>query len=449
MDINYQENYDLIVIGGGPAGMMAAGRAAEKGANVLLLEKNNKLGKKLLITGKGRCNITNSELDLRKFIEHFDQNGKFLFSCLHQFGVKNIIDFFENRGVPIKEERGARIFPKSDKSLDVLNVLIDYLKENKVEIKTNAEVKAIICEKNKDITQSTNKDINKIKKIVLVNNQEIRAKKYAICTGGKSYPLTGSNGDGYQWLKKMGHTIIDPQPALAPVLVKEKWIKELEGLSLKNVEITIYQEKKNKNKDQVIQKIENKKKQKIDSRFGEALFTANGLSGPIILDMSKQIGKALKHYNVNLEIDFKPALDYQTLDKRIQKDFKKANNKMFKNSLNHLLPKTLIPVIVRLSGINPEKQVNIITKEERKKLLHLLKVFNLWVKKLDGFHKAIITTGGVDVKEIDPKTMQSKVISNLYFAGEILNLDGPTGGFNLQVCWSTGYALGNNFKAIK
>ena len=409
-------DYDLIVIGGGPAGIMAGARAAENGACVLLLEKNDKLGIKLLITGKGRCNITNTEFDARGFTEKFGKNGKFLFSALHKFGTRDIIKFFENRGVMTKKEGGGRIFPKSDKSCDVLNALIDYLKENKVRVRTKTEVRAIIHRG------------DKIEKVILTNGEELSAKKYAICTGGKSYPLTGSSGDGYKWLLKMGHTIISPKPALTPILTAEKWIKDLEGLSLENMEISIYQNNK-----------------KIDSRFGEALFTAVGLSGPIVLDISKSVGRALKRGRVDIHIDFKPALSFGTLDKRIQRNFKKFNNKMFKNSLNCLLPKTLIPVIARLAGIDPEKKVNSITKTERKKILHLLKSFKLQVKKLDGFNKAVITSGGVDLKEVEHKTMQSKIVENLYVAGEILDLDGPTGGVNLQVCWSTGYAVGDSF----
>ena len=407
--------YDLIVIGGGPAGMILAGRAGENDLRVLLLEKNQSLGAKLLITGKGRCNITNAEFDNHNFAKKFGKKSRFLLPSLYNFGPENVIDFFKKKEVPIKIERGNRVFPKSDKSKDVLNALLDYLKENKVEIKTNSKVKSIILNN------------NKIEKVVLSNNQEFEAEKYAICTGGKSYPLTGSSGDAYFWLKKMGHKVILPEPALVPIILKEKWIKGLQGLSLKNVKISIYQNYK-----------------KMDSRFGEALFTNNGLSGPIILDMSKEIGNCLKKRQVELRIDYKPALDFKTLDKRVQKDFKEFKNKLFKNSLNLLLPQKLIPVIVKLSKIDPNKKVNLITQIERKKLIHLLKEFKLQVKKLDGFNKAIITSGGVDLKEIDSQTMQSKIIKNLYFAGEILDLDGPTGGYNLQVCWSTGFTAGSN-----
>ena len=407
--------YDLIVIGGGPAGMMAAGVAAENGAKVLLLEKNDRLGIKLLITGKGRCNITNAQFDSKNLVDIFGKNGRFLFSALNKFGNQDIIDFFENRGLTTKIERGNRVFPQGDSSLDVLAVLKNYLTEGHVKIQTRTQIKSII------------KKDNLIDKIILADQSELQAKKYIIATGGKSYPMTGSSGDGYLWLKNLGHTIITPSPALSPILTKEKLVKVLEGLSLKNVSISIYQNSK-----------------KIDSRFGEALFTSDGLSGPIILDMSKNIGLALKKGDVRLEIDYKPSLDFQTLDKRLQNDFSRSNNKLFKNSLNDLLPKKLIPLIIKLSDINPDKKANAITKEERKKLIHLLKNFELSVKALYGFNKAIVTSGGVSLKEVDPQTMQSKIIKNLYLVGEILDLDGPTGGYNLQACWSTGYLAGQN-----
>jgi len=406
--------YDVVIIGGGPAGIIAAGRAGELGSHVVLIEKNNGLGTKLLITGKGRCNITNKTNGLQETINRFGKNGKFLFSAFSKFGVDETIKFFEDNGLKTKIERGNRIFPVSNKSQDVLGTLINYLKKFDVEIKINSKVKKIV------------KKGNRIKKIILANNEEIVADNFIISTGGKAYPAAGSTGDGYRWAQKMGHTIVKPSPALVPVIVKESYVKELEGLSLKNVEISIY-----------------KKHKKISSRFGEAIFTANGMSGPIILDMSKEIGKELPS-KIKLQIDFKPALDFTKLDKRIQRDFQKNSNKLFKNSLNDLLPKKLIPIIIKLSKINPNKKINSITKEERRILLYLLKEFNLEIKELDGFRKAIITTGGIELSEVDQKTMKSKLINNLYFAGEILDLDGPTGGYNLQVCWSTGYIAGES-----
>jgi predicted Rossmann fold flavoprotein len=406
--------YDVAVIGGGPAGMIAAGRAGELGSRVVLIEKNQGLGAKLLITGKGRCNITNKRGNLREVIEKFGKNGNFLFSSFSKFGVREIINFFESRGVKIKVERGGRIFPLSDKSRDVLNALIDYLKKSQVEVRTNSRVKNVM------------KKGDKIEKIILANDEEIIADNFIICTGGKSYPSTGSTGDGYRWVKKIGHTVENLSPSLVPIITEEKYVKDLEGLSLKNVEISIYKGNK-----------------KINSRFGEAIFTADGMSGPIIIDMSKEINKELPS-KIRIQIDFKPALDFIKLDKRIQRDFKKSSNKLFKNSLGELLPRKLIPVIIKLSEIDANKEVNSITKEERKKLLHLLKEFSLKIKNIDGFKKAIITTGGVKLEEVDHKTMKSKLIDNLYFAGEILDIDGPTGGYNLQICWTTGYIAGES-----
>lgn len=406
--------YDIVVIGGGPAGMMSAGRAGELGSRVLLLEKNQKLGVKLLITGKGRCNITNKTGDLKELTSKFGKNGKFLFSSFYKFGMDDVIDFFEFRGVKTKVERGNRVFPVSDNSKDILDALIGYLKKSQVKIKANAQVERII------------KKGERIEKVILNNGDEIFANKFIICVGGKSHPGTGSSGDGFQWLAKLGHKITKLTPSLVPIIIEDKIVKELEGLSLKNVEISIYKNDK-----------------KIDSRFGEAIFTANGLSGPVILDMSKKIGKELSA-EMKVKIDFKPALDFEKLDRRIQRDFQERNNKIFKNSLDKLLPQKLIPVVIKLSKIDSEKKVNLITKEERKRLLHLIKEFDLGLKELAGYDKAIVTAGGVDLKEIDPATMKSKLIDNLYFAGEIIDVDGPTGGYNLQVCWSTGYVAGEN-----
>lgn len=408
------KKYDVAVVGGGPAGMMAAGRAAENGARVVLLEKNDRLGVKLLITGKGRCNITNTEPLLQSWIEKFGKNGKFLYKAFNNFSNIDILDFFNKRGIETKTERGGRIFPKSDKSMDVLKALTDYLDLGQVEVRCNSMVEKIV------------KKDNKIEHLILSDGEKIEAKNYVLSTGGRSYPITGSSGDGYRWLKNINHTIVKPVPALVPVIFKEKWVKKIEGLSLKNVEISLFQKNK-----------------KYDSRFGEALFTANGMSGPIILEMSKKIGEFVES-GCQLRIDFKPKLDYQELDLRIQKDFQEQNNKIFKNSLDRLLPKKIIPIIIELSLIHEEKKVNLITKEERRKILHLLKELTFTVEKLDGFNKAIITSGGVELSLIDPNTMRSNIVDNLFICGELLDLDGPTGGYNLQVCWSTGYLVGDS-----
>jgi len=407
--------YDLAVIGGGPAGMIAAGRAGEIGARVVLVEKNKKLGRKLLLTGKGRCNITNKADKPREFVNKFGKNGEFLFSSLSRFGIEETIEFFEKKGLKTKIERGKRIFPKSDRAQDVLNILINYLKKSSVKVMTNYEVKEII------------KDKNRIAKVVLSGGQELLAKNYIIATGGKSYPGTGSTGDGYKWAGELGHKINKLRPALVPLKIKESWPKLAQGLALKNIKLTVFQKSK-----------------KQDSRFGELLFTHFGISGPIVLDLSKAIGGLLEKGEVKLVLDLKPALDFQTLDKRLQSDFSKYSQKLFKNSLSDLLPQKLIPIAVELSGIDPLKKVNEITREERHRLAKLLKGLEMQVTSLLGFETAIVTSGGVSLKEIDSKTMKSKLIENLYFAGEIIDLHGPTGGYNLQLCWSTGHLAGKS-----
>lgn len=404
--------YDFCIIGAGPAGIFSAISLAKSGKSVILIEKNSEIGIKLLITGKGRCNITNSEPDFREFISKYGNNGKFLFSSFSKFNNSDIVSFFEENGLKTENERGNRIFPKTGNAKDVLQILKRNLEKYKVEVLKNSPVLEIV-----------NKE-NRIEKIILENKKEIFAENFVIATGGKSYPLTGSTGDGYKFAEKLGHKIIELKPALCSIILKEN-IKELEGLSLKNVNISIYFENK-----------------KLIDNFGEAIFTRYGMSGPIILDMSEKISEYLdKYLNIKLKIDFKPALDFKKLDDRILRDFGELNNKDFKNSLNKLLPQKLIPFVIKKSGIDPDKKVNSITKEERNKLIHLLKEFGFNILKLDGFEKAIITSGGVDLKEIDPKNMKSKIIDNLYFAGEILDINGPTGGYNLQVCWTTASAI--------
>ncbi|MDP3990987.1 MAG: NAD(P)/FAD-dependent oxidoreductase [Candidatus Nealsonbacteria bacterium] len=414
-----KDKFDVAVIGAGPAGMMAAGKAAEAGARVILIDKNRKPGRKLVMTGKGRCNITNAEFNLRKLVENYGKNGRFLFHAFSVFGPKEVINFFEKSGVKTKTERGNRVFPLSDRAEDVLATLVNYLEKNKVNILFGSQVIDINCQ-NSRIEKITVKNIK--------GKQEIIAKNYIFCTGGRSYSLTGSTGEGFNWAKKLGHHIEKLSPALVPIKIKEDWIKDLQGLSLKNVEVSA--------------KISGKKQ---FSEFGECLFTHFGLSGPIIIDISKRVGKLLTNGDeIKISLDLKPALDFVKLDERVQRDFKKYQNKSFKNCLNNLLPRKLIPVILKLSGIDLEKKVNIVTKEERQNLVRLLKNLEMTVAGLLGFDSAIITSGGISLKEIDDKTMKSKIVDNLFFAGEIIDVDGPTGGYNLQICWSTGYLAGES-----
>lgn len=417
-----QEKFDIVVIGGGPAGMMAAGRAAELGARVALVEKNESLGKKLLITGRGRCNITQAEFNDKEFIRKLGnkksllagRQGKFLFSALASFGPAAVVDFFEARNLKTKIEKDGRVFPVANSSYDVLDSLMKYLEDNEVRIILGAEVERF------ETVQ------NEIKSIRL-KDTVIYADKFIFCTGGKSYPSTGSTGDGYKWAEKLGHKITKLAPALVPVKIKESWVKDLQGLSLKNIEIKVFQ---------------GNKKQEI--RLGEMLFTHFGLSGPIILSVSQRVGELLENGEVAIAIDLEPALSREQLDKRLQEDFRKNIHKDFKNYLPELLPQKMVEVMVKLSGIEANKKINFITKAERQKLINLLKDLRVTVEDTLGYGQAIITSGGVDLKEVDSRTLHSKIIKNLFFAGEILDLDGPTGGYNLQICWSTGYAAGTS-----
>ena len=414
----------VVVIGGGPAGMMSAIMAKEAGNEVILIEKMKSLGRKLLITGKGRCNITSS-LPMEEFIKNTPGNGKFLYSVFNNFSNKDIIKFLNKEGLEVKEERGNRIFPVTDKSQDVLDCFIKKLKKDKVEIHYNEKVEEILYDKKED---------EKIVTGVRTSKGEIKADKVILATGGKSYPLTGSTGDGYCLAQKLGHTITNLKPSLVPIEIFEKSIcKNLQGLSLKNVSIKI---------------VDNENKKEIYSDFGEMLFTHFGVSGPIILSSSahlvryKNIDEKFKNKNIKIIVDFKPALSEEKLEARILRDFEEFKNKQFKNSLDKLLPQKLIPVIIKLSNINENKKVNEITKEERKQLVILLKNFTLTLEKLRPIEEAIITSGGINIKEINPKTMESKLVKNLYFAGEIIDVDSYTGGFNLQIAYSTGYVAG-------
>lgn len=405
-------------------GMMAAITAKQNGYQVILLEKMKSLGRKLLITGKGRCNITSS-LDMGEFIKNTPGNGRFLYSCYQNFTNQDIIQFLKEQGLEVKEERGNRIFPVTDQSQDVLKCFTKSLKELGIEIRYDTQVTKILVEQN-------GKDIKAIG--VETNHGKIEAEKIILATGGKSYPLTGSTGDGYRLSKQLGHTITDIKPSLVPLESYDKnTCQQLQGLSLKNVEIKLRDKETEKD---------------IYKDFGEMLFTHFGVSGPTILSSSahlvryKRIDEKLKKQDILLTIDLKPALSEEKLDERMVRDFQKFKNKQFKNSLDQLLPKKMIPVVVEKSGINAYKPIHEITREERKRLVKLLKNFIVTIKGFRPIEEAIITSGGICIKEINPKTMQSKKVNGLYFAGEIIDVDSYTGGFNLQIAYSTGYTAG-------
>ncbi|WP_294362280.1 NAD(P)/FAD-dependent oxidoreductase [uncultured Clostridium sp.] len=402
----------VIVIGAGPAGMMAAITAA-KNNKVILLDGNEKVGKKLFITGKGRCNVTNSK-DISEFFDFIPGNPHFLYSALYSYTNEDTISFFESQGIKLKNERGGRVFPASDKSSDIIKGLMKEINKNNIELKLNSLVTNI---------KFSN---NKIEAVEVNNQYYINADHFIIATGGVSYPSTGSRGDGLRFSKSLGHNIIKLKPSLVPIELKNTWIKLLTGLTLKNIEISLFNDSL---------------KKPIYKNQGEMLFTSYGLSGPIILKASRYIEN---DKNYSLFIDLKPALTHDELDKRVQKDFKKYINKDFKNSLDELLPQKLIPIIISLSNIEENKKVNEITKEERKNLVNLMKGLKVSIKGLRPIEEAIVTSGGVDTLEIDPSTMKSKLIDNLSFAGEVIDVDAFTGGYNVQIALSTGYLAGSN-----
>ncbi len=421
----------IVVIGGGAAGMMAAVFAARGGAKVTLLEKNEKTGKKIYITGKGRCNITNA-CEGEKFFENIISNSKFMYSAFYRMDNQAVIRFFEEAGCKCKEERGERIFPVSDHSSDVIAALNREMAKAKVKVMLHTCVKSLIIEEasqdsaEADKADSTKENTGAIATgVVLSDGTRLNADAVIVATGGKSYEATGSTGDGYLFADRAGHTVKEVKPALVPLIVEESWCMEMQGLSLKNVAVRLTSGKK-----------------KLYEGFGEMLFTHFGVSGPLILSASSFYVKKYNHMPVSLSIDLKPALSMEQLDKRLLKDFEENKNRQFKNSLDGLLPSKMIPVIIRLSGILPEKKVNEITREERNALVVLLKNLTMTVNGVRGFQEAIITQGGVHVKEINPSTMESKLVKGLYFAGEVLDLDAVTGGFNLQIAWSTGYLAG-------
>ncbi len=409
------EDWDVVVIGGGPAGMMAAGRAAERGAKVLLLEKNDSLGKKLLITGGGRCNVTNAELDTRKLLAKFKDNDKYLFSAFSQWSVKETLDFFHLKQMDTKIENLLRVFPVSNKSQSVWNVLVEYLQQGKVTVRSNTPVTGFETEGNNIVA------------VKLKGKEKISAKQFILATGGKSRPETGSTGDGFEWLKHIGHSVAESDAALVPIAIKDEWVKRLQGVTLQNAKITLLQ---------------NDAKQATSA--GRVLFTHFGISGPTILNMSRDVSELLKYGDVVVSLDILPNLDYGQLNEKLQEVFKEHSNKKFKNSLSTLVSPALAPIVVELSGIDPETWSHSVTREQRLELVQFLKAIPLHVEGLLGVEKAIVTSGGVKLDEVDFKTMRSRLFPNLLLVGDILNIDRPSGGYSLQLCWTTGFVAGNS-----
>lgn len=404
----------IIVVGGGPAGMFAALAAAEGKNEVLLVEKNEKLGKKLFITGKGRCNLTNAG-DMDDLFAHVVTNRKFLYSAFYAYDNTRVVDFFERHGVKMKTERGGRVFPESDHASDVIAALKRALEQAGVKIRLQARVEGVMAE------------MGLCTGVRLADGERVYADEVILATGGVSYPATGSTGDGYVFARKLGHTVEEPLPSLVPLTAKEHYVAALQGLSLKNVRVTVKDGKKTLYED-----------------FGEMLFTHYGVSGPLCLSASSKAGKALKERELSMAIDLKPALTPEQLDRRLLRDFEANINRQFKNAVQGLLPQKMQPVLIELSQIPADKKVNEITKEERLRLLSLFKAFPVTLTGFRGFDEAVVTKGGVSVTEVNPSTLESKLVSGLYFAGEVLDLDAFTGGYNLQIAWSTGYLAGSS-----
>lgn len=409
--------WELVVIGGGPAGMMAAGIAKSRNKNlkVLIIEKNDSLGKKLLITGGGRCNITNAEFDTRKLLSKYKDAEPFLFSPFKTFGVKESLEFFLSKGLDTKVENEKRAFPITERAQSVWNVLVENLKENKVEILSNSPVKKL------------EKEGGKVTEAVLENGDKIKSNKFIVATGGTSRPETGSTGDGFKWLKDLGHKVLDSDASLVPISIKDSWVKKLSGVTLTDIKLSLFQDGE---------------KQKVEK--GKILFTHFGISGPTVLNMSKDIGELLKYGEVFIELDLLPKENYGTLNEKLQNLFKTENKKMIKNSLGVLIPNSLVPAVLEKSSVPGETFNNSVTREGRISLVQNIKHLKMEVLGLLGKEKAIVSSGGVSLEEVDFKTMRSRLFENLYIVGDVLNIDRPSGGYSLQLCWTTGYVAGKD-----
>lgn len=407
--------WETVVIGGGPAGMMAAGRAAELGKSVLLVEKNSSLGKKLLITGGGRCNLTNNKPEMRDLVSSYKNKPKALFSVFSQFGVDDTLEFFNSRGMETKVENEGRVFPTSDSAESVWDVVVNYIKKGGVKIQTNTTVTKL----------SVEKTTNQIK--IHTQDGVLKAKKCIVATGGTSHPETGSTGDGYKWLKDLGHTIIDNNFALVPIALTNKWVKDLSGVSIQDAKINIIQDGK-----------------KLESRSGKMLFTHFGISGPIVLNMSSKVGDLIQYGDVILELDLVPDFDYAQLRREFHDLLARESNKKIKNTLDELIPAPLIPVVLELTKVDGDKPNHSVSKDDRICIMKLIKGIKLYVKGLLGADKAIVSSGGVKIDEVNFQTMESRIIPNLYIIGDVLNIDRPSGGYSLQICWASGYVAGGS-----
>lgn len=408
---------DVVVIGAGPAGMMAAGRAAELGARVLVLEKNPAPGKKLLMTGGGRCNILNAEFNTHRLVERYGKKGKSLYSTFSQFDAQATWEFFEKRGLPLKVEAEQRAFPKSDNAADVLRVMTRYMADGNVQLKTG------VCVLGFDVSDG---------RVVSVRTQDgpMTARNYVLATGGKSRPETGSTGDGFLWMKELGHTVVEPDPALVPIALKDAWTAEVSGISEQGVRLTVMQDGKKRH-----------------AATGKLLFTHVGISGPLVLNMSKAVGELHKQSPVTLLLDLFPSMDLGALDTHVRDVFEKGKNKMIKNNIGDIVQPRLGQVLLRLAAIDGDTKLHRLSREERMTFVRLLKAIPLHVQGLLGTDKAVVTGGGVDLKEVEFKTMRSKLCTNLFLAGDILDFDRPSGGFSLQICWTTGFVAGTTAAA--